>query len=123
MKISDGAQSYIDCVWDHELDKLRLLRAWYSPIGVNVRECYNFSNEISDPTRIYDAKFSNQRIRKKWSMLADSVLRGKMDGLDRRQGIASGKLEWKCPEQQVLEVDVRNTWDRSVLANGELCPI
>ena len=38
-------------------------------------------------------------------MIADSVLRAKVDGPDRRRGIALGKLEWEHREQQVLKTD------------------
>ena len=60
----------IDCVWDRGFDKLS---AWHTRVTVDFGKGYTVSHEVSGP-RTYDDALSNEGIRSKWSMLADSVL-------------------------------------------------
>lgn len=60
----------IDCVWDREFDKLS---AWHTRVTVDFGNGYAVSHEVSGP-KTYDDPLSNEGIRTKWSMLADSVL-------------------------------------------------
>lgn len=60
----------IDCVWDREFDKLS---AWHTRVTVDFGKGYTISHEVSGP-KTYDDALSNDGIRTKWSMLADTVL-------------------------------------------------
>ena len=60
----------VDCVWDRGFDRLS---AWHTRVTVDFGKGYTVSHEVSGP-RTYDDPLSNEGIRGKWSMLADSVL-------------------------------------------------
>ena len=60
----------IDCVWDREFDRLS---PWHTRVTVDFGKGYTISHEILAP-KTYNDALSNEEIRSKWSMLADSVL-------------------------------------------------
>lgn len=60
----------IDCVWNREFDKLS---QWHTRVTVDFGKGYTVCHEVSGP-KTYDDPLSNEGIRSKWSMLADSVL-------------------------------------------------
>ena len=97
----------VECVWDREFDKLS---AWHTRVTVDFGKGYTVSHEVSGP-KTYDEALSNDGIRNKWSMLADSVL-----SAERKAQIESAVLNLEGLTDisqliRLLETEVRNPID------------
>ena len=97
----------IDCVWNREFDKLS---AWHTRVTVDFGKGYTVFHEVSGP-RTYDDALSNEGIRSKWSMLADSVLNA-----ERKAQIEEIVLNMECLDDisqliRLLGSEVKNSMD------------
>ena len=97
----------IDCVWNREFDKLS---SWHTRVAIDFGKGYTVSHEVSGP-RTYDDALSNEGIRSKWSMLADSVL-----SEERKSQIEEMVLNMECLDDisqliRLLETEVKNPID------------
>ncbi|MCJ1377524.1 hypothetical protein MMC17_000619 [Xylographa soralifera] len=94
----------VDCIWNPDFDDKS---AWYTRVTVTFENGPAVVKEASQPST-YGSPLSNERIRKKWSMLADSV----MDA-DKRDAIEALVLNLENVEDideilQLLAGRVRN---------------
>ena len=97
----------VDCVWDREFDKLS---TWHTRVTVDFGKGYTVSHEVSGP-KTYDEALSNEGIRSKWSMLANSVL-----GAERKAQIEEMVLNMERLDDisqliRLLETEVKNPID------------
>lgn len=97
----------IDCVWDREFDNLS---TWHTRVTVDFGKGYTVSHEVPGP-KTYDDPLSNEGIRSKWSMLANSVL-----GAERKAQIEEMVLNMECLDDisqliSLLETEVKNPID------------
>lgn len=97
----------VDCVWDRDFDKLS---QWHTRVTVDFGQGYTISHEVSGP-KTYDDPLSNEGIRSKWSMLANSVL-----GAERKAQIEEMVLNMECMDDisqliRLLETEVKNPID------------
>ena len=97
----------IDCVWDREFDKLS---AWHTRVTVDFGKGYTVSHEVSGP-RTYDHALSNEGIRSKWSMLADSVLSEERKVQIEEMVLNMEKLDDISQLIRLLETEVKNPID------------
>ena len=70
----------VDCVWNPDFDRKS---AWYARVTVDFDNGISLVEEAAQP-RTYGRPLSNEAIRAKWTMLADSVM-----DVDRRDAIES----------------------------------
>lgn len=97
----------VECVWDRSFDKQS---AWHTKVIVDFGCGYTVSHEVPGP-KTYEKGLSNSGIRRKWSMLADSVLTH-----ERKDQIESLVLNMESMTDisqlvRLLEVEVGNPID------------
>ncbi len=97
----------VNCIWHRDFDKLS---QWHTKVTVDFGKGYTVSHEVSGP-KTYDEALSNQGIRYKWSMLADTVL-----SADRKGQIESMLLNIESVDDisqlvRLLETQVKNPID------------
>ena len=97
----------IDCVWDRKFDKLS---AWHTRVKVDFGKGYTVSHEVSGP-RTYDDALSNEGIRSKWSILADSVLSEERKVQIEEMVLNLEKLDDISQLMRLLETEVKNPID------------
>ena len=97
----------IDCVWDRKFDELS---AWHTRVTVDFGKGYTVSHEVSGP-RTYDDALSNEGIRSKWSMLADSVLSEECKVQIEEMVLNLENLDDISQLIRLLETEVRNPID------------
>lgn len=97
----------IDCVWDREFDKLS---QWHTRVTVDFGKGYTVSHQVSGP-KTYDDALSNEGIRSKWSMLADSVLSAERKAQIEETVLNMENLSDISQLIRLLEAEVKNPID------------
>ena len=97
----------VDCVWDRGFDQLG---AWHTRVTVDFGHGYSVSHEVSGP-KTYDDALSNEGIRSKWSMLADSVLGGERKAQIEAMVLNLERLDDISQLIRLLETEVKNPID------------